>query len=35
VDFDALGVSADDVRDFALGGLRRRLELIGVPLETL
>jgi ribonucleoside-diphosphate reductase beta chain len=35
VDFDALGVSADDVRDFALGGLRRRLEVIGVPLETL
>ena len=35
VDFDALGVSLDDVRDFALNGLRRRLELIGVPLETL
>jgi ribonucleoside-diphosphate reductase beta chain len=35
VDFDALGVSVDDVRDFALNGLKRRLELIGVPLETL
>jgi ribonucleoside-diphosphate reductase beta chain len=35
IDFDALGVSIDDVRDFALDGLRRRLELIGVPLETL
>jgi len=35
VDFDALGVSLDEVRDFALNGLRRRLELIGVPLETL
>jgi ribonucleoside-diphosphate reductase beta chain len=35
VGFDALGVNADDVRDFALNGLRRRLELIGVPLETL
>jgi ribonucleoside-diphosphate reductase beta chain len=35
VDFDALGVSADDVREFALNGLRRRLDLIGVPLESL
>jgi ribonucleoside-diphosphate reductase beta chain len=35
VDFDALGVRADDVRDFALNGLKRRLELIGVPLKTL
>jgi ribonucleoside-diphosphate reductase beta chain len=34
-DFDALGVSLDEVRDFALHGLKRRLELIGVPLETL
>jgi ribonucleoside-diphosphate reductase beta chain len=30
-----LGVSEDDVRAFALGGLTRRLELIGVPLETV
>jgi len=35
VDLDALGVSVDDVRDFALNGLKRRLELIGVPLESL
>jgi ribonucleoside-diphosphate reductase beta chain len=35
VDFDALGVSLDEVRDFALSGLKRRLDLVGVPLETL
>jgi ribonucleoside-diphosphate reductase beta chain len=35
VDFDALDVSLDEVRNFALHGLKRRLELIGVPLETL
>ena len=34
-DFDALGVSTDDVRAFALDGLTRRLKIIGVPLETL
>ena len=34
-DFDALGVSTDDVRAFALDGLTRRLDIIGVPLETL
>ncbi len=34
-DFDALGVSTDDVRAFALDGLTRRLNIIGVPLETL
>jgi len=32
---DLLGVSEDDLRSFALSGLTRRLELIGVPLETL
>jgi ribonucleoside-diphosphate reductase beta chain len=32
---DALGVSDDDVRNFALHGLTRRLAIIGVPLETL
>ena len=31
----ALGVSDDDVRNFALQGLTRRLSIIGVPLETL
>jgi ribonucleoside-diphosphate reductase beta chain len=32
---DLLGVSEDDVRDFALQGLTRRLSIIGVPLETV
>jgi ribonucleoside-diphosphate reductase beta chain len=31
----ALGVTDDDVRDFALRGLTRRLSIIGVPLETV
>ena len=31
----ALGVSADEVREFALGGLTRRLDIIGVPLSSL
>ena len=31
----ALGVSDDDVRNFALQGLTRRLSIIGVPLETV
>ena len=30
-----LGVSTDDIREFALGGLTRRLDIIGVPLATL
>jgi hypothetical protein len=34
-DLDALGVSGEDIRNFALGGLTRRLEIIGVPLETV
>ena len=34
-DIETLGVSTDDIREFALGGLRRRLEIIGVPIETL
>jgi ribonucleoside-diphosphate reductase beta chain len=34
-DFDAIGATAEGVRDFALTGLRRRLDVIGVPLETL
>src|SRR4051794_20739026 len=34
-DFDALGASADDIRAFALDGLTRRLDIIGVPLSTL
>ena len=32
---DALGVSDDDVRGFALAGLTRRMKIIGVPLETI
>jgi hypothetical protein len=31
-DWDALGASADEIRGFALGGLTRRLEIIGTPL---
>ncbi|MDX6668456.1 MAG: ribonucleoside-diphosphate reductase beta chain, partial [Solirubrobacteraceae bacterium] len=34
-DWEALGASADEVREFALSGLRRRLSIVGVPLETL
>jgi ribonucleoside-diphosphate reductase beta chain len=31
-DWDALGASADEIREFALGGLTRRLEIIGAPM---
>ncbi len=34
-DTAALGASADELRGFALDGLTRRLNIIGVPLETL
>jgi len=34
-DFEALGASGDAIRQFALDGLTRRLNVIGVPLETL
>ena len=34
-DLGRLGVSSDDLREFALGGLTRRLEIIGVPIATL
>jgi ribonucleoside-diphosphate reductase beta chain len=34
-DWDALGANADEIRDFAIGGLGRRLDIIGVPLSTL
>jgi len=34
-DFDALGASSNDIRQFALSGLTRRLKIIGVPLDTL
>jgi ribonucleoside-diphosphate reductase beta chain len=32
---DLLGVTQEEIREFALGGLRRRLSLIGVPMETV
>jgi ribonucleoside-diphosphate reductase beta chain len=34
-DWDALGANAEEIRDFAIGGLTRRLQIIGVPLSTL
>jgi len=34
-DASELGASAEQIRSFALGGLTRRLQIIGVPLETL
>jgi ribonucleoside-diphosphate reductase beta chain len=34
-DWDALGANADDIRGFALDGLTRRLDIIGVPLASL
>jgi ribonucleoside-diphosphate reductase beta chain len=34
-DFDAIGASGEEIRAFALDGLKRRLDIIGVPLSTL
>jgi ribonucleoside-diphosphate reductase beta chain len=34
-DWDALGANRDEIREFAIGGLSRRLNVIGVPLSTL
>ncbi|HWA52600.1 MAG TPA: ribonucleotide-diphosphate reductase subunit beta [Solirubrobacterales bacterium] len=34
-DWNALGADAEEIRNFALGGLTRRLDAIGVPLSTL
>jgi ribonucleoside-diphosphate reductase beta chain len=34
-DFGAIGASSDAIREFALGGLTRRLDIIGVPLASL
>ena len=34
-DTSVLGASADELRAFALDGLTRRLNIVGVPLETL
>ncbi len=35
VDMSAIGASGEEIRAFALAGLTRRLEIIGVPLSTL
>jgi len=32
---EVLGVTEDEIRQFALDGMTRRLEIIGVPLETV
>jgi ribonucleoside-diphosphate reductase beta chain len=34
-DWEALGAGADEIREFALSGLTRRLKIVGVPLESL
>jgi ribonucleoside-diphosphate reductase beta chain len=34
-DWDALGASSEQIRDFAIGGLSRRLNIVGVPLASL
>ena len=34
-DFAAIGASSEAIREFALGGLTRRLAIIGVPLASL
>jgi ribonucleoside-diphosphate reductase beta chain len=34
-DWDALGASSDEIREFAIGGLKRRLDIVGVPLDSL
>jgi ribonucleoside-diphosphate reductase beta chain len=34
-DWDALGASGEEIRAFALGGLTRRLKIVGVPLESV
>ncbi len=34
-DWEALGATADEIRDFAIAGLTRRLKIVGVPLESL
>jgi len=34
-DFAAIGATSEGIREFALGGLTRRLYIIGVPLSSL
>ena len=34
-DFAAIGATSEAIREFALGGLTRRLDIVGVPLSSL
>ena len=34
-DFAAIGATSEAIREFALGGLKRRAEIVGVPLASL
>jgi ribonucleoside-diphosphate reductase beta chain len=34
-DWEALGAGADEIREFAVNGLSRRLKIVGVPLDSL
>ena len=34
-DWEALGASSEEIRDFAITGLSRRLNIVGVPLDSL
>jgi ribonucleoside-diphosphate reductase beta chain len=34
-DWEALGATAEEIRDFAIDGLGRRLKIVGVPLASL
>jgi ribonucleoside-diphosphate reductase beta chain len=34
-DSEALGAGSDEIREFALSGLSRRLKIVGVPLDSL
>jgi ribonucleoside-diphosphate reductase beta chain len=34
-DWQALGASSEEIREFALSGLSRRLSIVGVPLDSL
>jgi ribonucleoside-diphosphate reductase beta chain len=34
-DWEALGAGSEEIRDFAVSGLSRRLKIVGVPLDSL
>lgn len=34
-DWEALGATSDEIREFAIKGLTRRLKVVGVPLDSL